>query len=151
MVSAIVFVHCGAVEQVPTAPPPPTPGEIALSSRPNPVRAERSTDIAFDWMATFTLFAREIGGVPGEITGLNAVLEESTGSIAVATGQTNFTFKLSAPQGSRVAAFGSQRVEFTFFFTIERGSPESIITVEAFYDDDNQFQTQSSLRIPVIR
>ena len=151
LVASIALTHCGAGEPPPTAPPLPAAGEITLTARPNPVQAERSTDLTFDWMASFTLLAREIGGVPGEIVGLNAVLEESTGAIAVATGENDFIFRVNAPDGSRVPAFGSQRVEFTFFFSIERGSPESIITIEAFYDDDNDFETQASIRIPVVR
>ena len=151
MVASIALTHCGSGEPPPTAPPAPAPGELSLSARPNPVQAVRSTDLTFDWMASFTLLAREIGGVPGEIVGLNADLEESTGAIAVATGDNDFTFRVNAPEGSRVPAFGSQRVDFTFFFTIERGSPESIITIEALYDDDNDFESEASIRIPVVR
>lgn len=149
-VSCIFLSHCGGTPLAPEEPVAPVPGELTLSSRPNPVRAVASTDSAFTWMVTFTLTARELGGVAGEITNIQADLEESTGSITVATGNTDYTFRVSAPEGSRVPAFGSQRVDFEFFYTIERGSPESIISIEALYIDDNEFETKAAIRIPVV-
>jgi hypothetical protein len=99
-------------------------------------------------MASFTLTIRESAGIGGQIDEIYAQLDRSTGGIVVSSDDVFYDYTVSAAT-NRVEGNNNATVDFDFVFLIPGGSRESLITVDLFFVDDNQFTTETSIRVPV--
>ena len=136
------------------------PAQITLTVDPNPVPAEPFTPpepenpdefdetVQFEFRARFMLTISETAGVGANIDSIFAQVDASSGGIIVTTGDVFQDFTIQS-ETNRVEGNGSISVMFDVLYALPDMEREALITIEVTAQDDNGFDLEGTLRVPV--
>ena len=149
LVICLFLVGCGGdTNTSPDSVETPVNAEFTLTTNPNPVNAQPSTNPDFQWMGRFTLTISETAGIGSDIDAISAGVSESAGGIAVETGEVFYQVSINADT-NRVEGRSSTNISFDFFYVLPDGKREALVIVDLVFVDDNQFVTETSVRTQV--
>jgi hypothetical protein len=144
-----------------TTPEVVVPASITLTANPNPVSSfplppptpeelEEGLDESFfpQFRARFVLTMTETAGVGANIESIFAQVDQASGGIVISTGEVIQEFTIDSDT-NRIEGNGSIPVNIDVSYRLPDGKSEALITVEILASDDNGFDLEGLLRVPV--
>jgi hypothetical protein len=146
--------------------PTDEPSTVDLTGTPDPAAAETASGvfytirgddthpdktIEYPWKATFSVIAKQTGGVGMDITGVTVKVQQATGGIVTppTTGDVEHYQFTSHASGNRLEKDGTATVGFDVWYDLPNKGREGLATVSFSFIDDNDFAVNKSVGVKI--
>ncbi len=128
---------------------PTVNAEFTVTVEPDPVTAMDSTNVEFQWLASFTATFTETAGIGAEIQSVTADVTETTGGVEVDSDE-DVLFQVQVDtESSRIEGKSSKSLPISVFYTLPGGGTEAKINLEISITDDNGAEVGGTLQVRV--